>query len=43
MMTKEEKKIILKYCCRPWPAVIEIFEKLNYKIRPFRKQKYVVT
>jgi len=43
MMTKEEKKIILKYCCRPSPAVIEIFEKLNYKIRPFRKQKYVVT
>jgi len=43
MMTKEEKKIILKYSCRPSPAVIKIFEKLNYKIRPFRKQKYVVT
>jgi transposase len=43
MMTKDGKKIILKYCCRPSPAVTEIYEKLNYKIRPFRKQKYVVT
>ena len=43
MMTKEGKKIILKYCCRPSPAVTEIFELLGYKIRPFKKQKYVVT
>jgi len=43
MMTKEGKKIILKYCCRPSPFVTEIFEKLGYKIRPFKKQKYVVT
>jgi len=43
MMTKDGKKIILKYCCRPSPFVTEIFEKLGYKIRPFKKQKYVVT
>ena len=43
MMTKEGHKIILKNCSRPSPWVIEIFETLNYKIRPYRKQKYVVT
>jgi transposase len=43
MMTKDGKKIILKYCCRPSPSVSEIFEKLQYKIRPFRKKKFVVT
>jgi len=43
MMTKEGRKIILKYCYRPSPAVTEIFELLGYKIRPFKKQKYVVT
>lgn len=43
MMTKDGKKIILKYCMRPSPFVADIFEKLNYKIKPFRKQKFVVT
>ncbi len=43
MITKDGKKITLKYCCRPSPTVTEIFEKINYKIRPFRKQKFVVT
>ncbi len=43
MMRKDGKKIILKYCRRPAPSVTEIYAALNYKIRPFRKQKYVVT
>ena len=43
MMTKDKKKIILKYCLRPSPFVADIFRKLNYKIRPFKKQKFVVT
>jgi len=43
MLTQDGKKIILKYCMRPSPFVADIFEKLNYKIKPFRKQKFVVT
>lgn len=43
MVTKDEQKIILKYCMRPSPFVADIFEKLNYKLKPFRKQKFVVT
>jgi len=43
MIKKDGEKIILKYCLRPNPFVTDIFEKLNYKIRPFRKKKIVVT
>jgi len=43
MITKDGKKIILKYCLRPSPWVADIFEKLNYKIPAFTKQKFVVT
>ncbi len=43
METKDNKKIILKYCLRPSPQVKNIFDLLKYKILPFQKQKFVVT
>jgi transposase len=43
MITKEGDKIILKYCTRPNEKVVNIFDEIDYKILPFRKQKYVVT
>lgn len=43
MNTKDGKKIILKYCLRASPQVKNIYDTLEYKILPFRKQKYVVT
>jgi len=43
MSTKNGKKILLKYCIRPTPEVVKIFQNIGYKILPFRKQKYVVT
>jgi len=43
MVTKDDKKIILKYCLRPSPQVKNIFELLKYKILPFQKRKFVVT
>ena len=43
MKTKENAKVVIKYCSRPTPQVKNIYDKLNYKIKPFHKKKIVVT
>jgi len=34
-------KILIKTCSIPTPDVIEIYEALNYKKRPFTRKKFV--
>jgi len=41
MMNEKGKKILIKTCSIPTPDVIEIYEALNYKKRPFTRKKFV--
>lgn len=41
MINEKEKKILIKTCSNPTPDVVEIYEALNYKQRPFTRKKFV--
>ena len=41
MINKKEKKILIKTCSNPTPDVVEIYNALNFKPRPFTRKKFV--
>ena len=41
MINKKEKKILIKTCSNPTPDVVEIYNTLNFKPRPFTRKKFV--
>ena len=41
MINEKGKKILIKTCSNPTPDVIDIYDALNYKKRPFTRRKFV--
>lgn len=42
MLNEKGKKILVKTCSNPTPEVMEIYEAMNYKKRPFPRKKFVL-
>ena len=41
MINEKGKKILIKTCSNPTPDVVQIYDALNYKKRPFTRRKFV--